>query len=70
MSRSQRSTAMRLGNRHASAAGTSRRVWGSHTALAAVHSNHVRPRHRMLITPGPERRKKIAKNRSRDAFVS
>jgi hypothetical protein len=57
---------MRLCNRHASEDGTSIRVWCSHTALAAVHRNQVRPRHRMLITPGPERRKKIAKNRSRD----
>ena len=60
---------MRLCNRHVSDDGTSIRVWCSHTALAAVHGNQVRTRHRMLMTPEPIRRKKIAKTRSRDAFV-
>jgi len=61
---------MRLCHRHASDDGTSRSVWCSHTALAAVHRNQVSTRHRVLITPGPWKAEKKAKNRSEEEFVS
>ena len=61
MARAQRSTALRLCQRHAREARTSLRVWGRPAAWAPVHSKPVRTRPRRLSTPGPERRKKAPK---------